>query len=455
VSTSRLDGSGILRWPMTWPLWKVPPRLVMSLLIVEFTVVGITITLAVRHPSPDAALWLRAGLLLICCIVYDEVVSTLERTRRRLVDGTMHIDLGSTWTFAGALVLPPSLAVGLAVLLTAYKWMRTGRPRVPLYRTVYTSAVIALSCLVAGAVVDGPAGSDLLDGTGIFAVLIAIGTYTTVNGALIAGAVAVSSSKATLAMLVGDRDDNLLEFATLSLGAFAAVALILNPWLVPLVLLPMGVMQRAMLVRRLQEAASIDAKTGLLNAATWHARAEAALRRPLRGAPPAVLVIDLDHFKEVNDTHGHLAGDQVLVAVADAVRAEVRDRDLVGRFGGEEFVVLLDSGCDEAVESVAERIRRRVAGLRVELPTADGPLTVASPSISIGCAVQGVGEPPDLTALVRVADMAVFAAKRAGRNRVRTGQTLLADPTMAVQQLVTASDEIVAQDHHDVGPLFP
>src|SRR6185312_8514453 len=85
-----------------------------------------------------------------------------------------------------------------------------------------------------------------------------------------------------------------------------------------------------------------DGKTGLLNAAAWHAQAERALRRASRhDGAKGVLVLDLDHFKSVNDTYGHLAGDQVLAAVAAALRTEVRDRDLVGRFGGEEFVILL------------------------------------------------------------------------------------------------------------------
>ena len=108
------------------------------------------------------------------------------------------------------------------------------------------------------------------------------------------------------------------------------------------VLPPVLVLHRAVLVHQLAEAARTDLKTGLLNAAAWHTQAERALSRNRRDdSPRGVLVLDLDHFKRVNDTYGHLAGDNVLVAVADALRGEVRDRDLVGRFGGEEFVVLL------------------------------------------------------------------------------------------------------------------
>ena len=97
-----------------------------------------------------------------------------------------------------------------------------------------------------------------------------------------------------------------------------------------------------MLVRQLEEDASTDGKTGLLNAAAWQDKAGRAVLRSERGDRPAtVLVLDLDHFKLVNDRFGHLVGDQVLAAVAASVRDEVRDEDIVGRFGGEEFVVLL------------------------------------------------------------------------------------------------------------------
>ena len=200
--------------------------------------------------------------------------------------------------------------------------------------------------------------------------------YTTVNSLLVAAAVLQSATGPDLAALLGDADDNILEIATLSLGAIVATALGTNPWLVALVLPPVLVLHRAVLVRQLKEAASMDAKTGLLNAHTWNARAEDRLRRATRqGSPHAVLVLDLDHFKAVNDQHGHLAGDQVLAAVAGALRAEVRDRDLVGRFGGEEFVILLagpKGGSEAELAAVADRIRERVARLRVDVATEVG-----------------------------------------------------------------------------------
>jgi diguanylate cyclase (GGDEF)-like protein len=397
---------------------------VFSVLVVELTAVGAVVAAAVRMPLPDAHQLLETALLAGLGILHTETALGVERLRRRVTVGN-HANLSSVWTFAGALVLPPALAAAVAVVVHLHVWARTGRPRVPLYRSAYSAATIVLACLAAAVVVDVVGvGPHALAAAGVPGIVLALLAYTTVNTGLVAGAVAMSAPQPDLVRVLGRWDDNLLEFATLSLGALTAVALIVNPWLVLLALPPLVVLHRAVLVRHLEEAASIDGKTGLLNAAAWHTQAERLLQRstPADG-PRGVLVLDLDHFKAVNDTHGHLAGDHVLAAVARALRAELRERDLVGRFGGEEFVVLLagpPTAAATELTAVAERIRLRVADLRVEIPTPDGPLSLSGFTVSIGGAV-APAEGVDLRTLLQVADTALYAAKRAGRNVVRMG----------------------------------
>lgn len=416
---------GVRAWTIRrWPLWELSHRLTVSVLVVEATTIGLVVAFAVRTPAPDALQLLQSGILAALGILHTEAAIGVERIRRRVMVGN-HANLSSVWTFAGALVLPPACAAAVAVVVHLHVWLRTGRPRVPLYRSVYSAATIVLACFGAAAVVGYlGSGSQPLTTAGIPGIVLALFAYTTINTGLVAGAVAMSAPQPDLARVLGRWDDNLLEFATLSLGALTAVALVVNPWLVLLALPPLVVLHRAVLVRHLEEAASIDGKTGLLNAVAWHAQAERLLQRSNRSAGPrGVLVLDLDHFKSVNDTHGHLVGDQVLAAVAGALRAEVRERDLVGRFGGEEFVVLLAgpaAGATVELETVAERIRSRVAALRVEVPTPDGPLTVSGLTVSIGVSV-APAEGADLRTLLQVADTALYAAKRAGRNIVRAG----------------------------------
>jgi diguanylate cyclase (GGDEF)-like protein len=259
---------------------------------------------------------------------------------------------------------------------------------------------------------------------GVLGVAAAVLLYIGVNTALVAAAIAVTRERAGVRDLVGRWDDNALEVATICMGALAAVALGSTPGLVALVLPPILVLHRAVLVRQLEEEASTDAKTGLLNAAAWQTQAARTVRRVHRGGGSvAVLILDLDHFKMVNDAYGHLAGDVVLAAVAAELRAGVREPDIVGRFGGEEFVVLLPdlargAACHDQVFEVAERVRKRVAALDVSVCTPDGGLTITGLTVSVG----GAAMPADGTSLeqgLKAADAALYAAKRDGRNLVR------------------------------------
>ena len=415
-----------MRHPRNWPFWQIPRRLLVAVLTVEVTAVLLVARLALDgFPGPEA-IW-RAAAIVGLGVAQAEIAAGIERVRKQL-GGPMHVDLCSVWTFAGALVLPPALAVGVAVVVHTHLWWRSWRPRLPLYKQLFSTSTVALACLAAGAVgaVARP-GGGLLGELGLVTIVLALLAYVVVNSALVAAAIMMSAPEPDVAAALGEWDDNALEFATLCLGALTAVGLVVNPYLALFALPAVLLLHRAVLARHLERAAITDHKTGLLTAAAWHTRAERELARPA-AAPSAVLVIDLDHFKQVNDRHGHLAGDSVLLAVAARLRAEVRDQDLVGRFGGEEFVVLLagvdvtDVGTDGSeganVLAIAERVRAGVAALRVEIPTPDGPLQITGLTASIG-AVAGVDGGADVGALVHAADAALYAAKRAGRNTVR------------------------------------
>jgi diguanylate cyclase (GGDEF)-like protein len=393
----------------------------LPVLTVEITPLVLVLTQITTTPLDSRVLLLT---VVLCGVgtVHTEIAVRVESVRRRVTTDTAHVDLCSVWTFAAAIVLPPALAALVAVIVSAHQWWRSYRPRTPLYRQVFTTATIVLAALAASAVMAAVADSSRLA-----AIVLAVLAYTTVNSCLVAGAIAVSTAKPDLAAAFGDWESNVLEIASLSLGALTALALLINPWLVLFVLPPVLVLHRAVLVRQLAEAARTDLKTGLLNAAAWHSQAERALDRSRHdNAPRGVLVLDLDHFKKVNDTYGHLAGDKVLAAVADALRGEVRDRDLVGRFGGEEFVVLLvglDGDHDPvAAHAVAERIRRRIETLQVCVETGDsrGRVRIDGLTVSIGGATFP-GDGNELIQLIEGADTAMYAAKRAGRNTVRMG----------------------------------
>lgn len=160
----------------------------------------------------------------------------------------------------------------------------------------------------------------------------------------------------------------------------------------------------------LQLLADTDALTGVLNRRSFFQQATTLARAD---QPLAALLLDVDHFKLVNDRHGHAFGDAVLVEIAARCRGALRAGDILARLGGEEFAVLLPRQDEARAAAVAERLRQAIANAPV-----DGPLDSQPVTISVGGACAGSGEVP-LDELLLRADRALYAAKRAGRNCIR------------------------------------
>lgn len=164
---------------------------------------------------------------------------------------------------------------------------------------------------------------------------------------------------------------------------------------------------------KLAMLAATDSLTACLNRGAFSARVDGWLAAPEDVGPGrgALLVIDADHFKKINDSHGHDQGDEALKIIADAIQASVRSGDLVGRLGGEEFGVFLPGATPESAHDVAERVRLSVGSTAFQ-PNGK----TATLSVSVGCAT--FVKPVDFSELFRVADERLYCAKNAGRNRV-------------------------------------
>ena len=167
------------------------------------------------------------------------------------------------------------------------------------------------------------------------------------------------------------------------------------------------------LIKELESQASRDSLTGVVNRRYFLETAKRLLQQ-LRSAsaPLALLIIDLDHFKTVNDRYGHLGGDEVLVAVVDACVAHLRTGDYFGRLGGEEFALLLPGNSLSEAKETAERLRQATEALSIPLQG-----DTVRPTISVGIAMAKPDE-TNLSDLMRRADLAMYAAKEQGRNRV-------------------------------------
>jgi diguanylate cyclase (GGDEF)-like protein len=170
---------------------------------------------------------------------------------------------------------------------------------------------------------------------------------------------------------------------------------------------------RTRLYEQAEKMAITDGLTGLLNRRTLNARLQGRLREAQRyGRPLSLLLLDVDHFKKVNDTYGHPAGDAVLRGVANLLLTEARETDIVARYGGEEMALILPETEARGAHAIAERIRKAVGA--AHHPTGQGSLQV---TVSLGLSTwPSGGDTPE--ALLEAADSALYRAKQDGRNRV-------------------------------------
>ena len=181
----------------------------------------------------------------------------------------------------------------------------------------------------------------------------------------------------------------------------------------------MTLLQRSVRHARLLRDSRADSKTGLLNAATWEREATAEVARAVRTRTPlAVALLDIDRFKGINDTYGHLTGDEVLKEIAHTLMTLLRDYDLAGRFGGEEFALLLPQTRAVDAFRIAERVRSAISGPCIIAPGATGGERVHV-TVSIGVAALDSGSKREYAELMAAADAALYRAKGCGRDQVQ------------------------------------
>jgi diguanylate cyclase (GGDEF)-like protein len=402
-------------------LWQQSGVLIAAVLAVELMALGCAAA-AFGHVEVTESALVRFGVLLALGIGFEVCALKIGRLRFRLIR-TGYVDMTSVWQFAAAMVLQQAYVVVLVGLLRIYLATRE-QGTTKAYRQVFNGAATVLTCQAGAAMMALTAahvGQPLQP-----AAVVAVGivTFTVVNRGLVYGVMCLARGSFDLELLVGTWDDNGLETATLFLGGLTGVALVHEPVLAALAVLPTFVLQRGALVKELELAASQDAKTGLLNAIAWQHLAKRELSRAEREKKTAtILIIDLDHFKSVNDEFGHVLGDAALRGVGDCLRDELRDYDTVGRFGGEEFVAVLPDVDELEAALIAERLRERIAATSIASFAAhsrDPEFAAAtdktlSTSIGVACYPEHGAE---LEQLLVAADSALYRAKSRGRNRI-------------------------------------
>ena len=318
-----------------------------------------------------------------------------------------------------ALLLPAWLLPAVVVAQHVPEWLKV---RYPWYIQLFNASNYLLDLFAAAAVaqyvlrLDGQIANDEVR----FAVagVAAAGVLVLLNHLLL-------SVMLRLARGHSVRESGLFSFESLAtdlvlaaLGVLVAFAWETGPALIPLAVAPLFLIQRSLAVPQLQEEARLDPKTGLLNVRYFSEIFNERLEQARRTEQSlALLMIDLDLLREINNTHGHLAGDAVLERIAEVFRRDLRSDDIAARFGGEEFVLLLPDTDLERAVALAERVRAAISRERIRVDAIDVTL---SATVSIGVAMFP-RDGKDSTALIHCADLAVYRAKIQGRNRVVDG----------------------------------
>jgi diguanylate cyclase (GGDEF)-like protein len=405
-----------------WPVWELPRRLVAFI-----AAVIVLYSLAVAVAMPGLVTVSGHGLLLLGALLLC-ITATVELTKRAGENAGLIRDVYAVWELPLAILLPPVFAMLVPIFRLSLVQLRIRRT--PLYRRVFSAAMVGLSYGAASLVFHALTRTGLDAGSGPFghpsiwmlAVAAAALVQWVSNTALLLPAVKGADPSLRIRELLLATENVHNDVAELCVAVLVTLGIAVSPLTILFALPFVTLLQRSVRHAQLLAASRVDTKTGLLNAGTWEREAASEIARAVRTRTPLALVlIDVDHFKLVNDVHGHLAGDTALRAIARTFKIFLRDYDLAGRFGGEEFALLLPQTSAADARQIAERMRGHIAATPISVSDDPGAEPVQV-TVSIGVAALGVTwestTGSQLTDLLAGADSALYQAKNAGRNQV-------------------------------------
>lgn len=398
-----------------WAVWSLPRPLLALWSVITGGYLG---WIAI---SATAFRFRLADLVLFAALLGCGAFS-VEMTRRASESAGVVKDVYAVWELPIVFLLPGLYALIVPAIRLALAQWRVRRA--PVYKRVYTAAAIGTAYGCARLVYLGalPAGYDprayLWNHTPMWLAAAGAGAVAqwVVNQGLIAAVFRLENPSASLKGQMFSREILHNDATELCAALLVAVGMTISQFTLIIALPLTTLLQRSFRHAQLLNEARADAKTGLLNAATWEREASAEVARAVRTSSPlAVALLDLDRFKHINDTHGHLLGDDVLRAIARTLTGVLREYDVAGRFGGEEFVMLLPQTRAVDAFRIAERVRAHIARLPIAAPDGE-PVPV---TVSIGVAALDAGSSRELTDLLAAADAALYRAKASGRDQVQ------------------------------------
>jgi diguanylate cyclase (GGDEF)-like protein len=404
--------------PRSWPIWELPRWLIAFVsLVVLADVIALAVGASTVSVHPHY-LELFGGLLFCSA-------ATVELTRRVGENKGFVKDVYATWELPVAILLPLPFAPVLPIIRFALTQWRI--LKAPLYRRAFSASAIGLSYVAAALVFHSvirlaPGAASNPARHALVWMLVVAGCAAvqwSINQCLILTAIKGSDPTVRIREEQFAWEPIYNDVSELCVAVLVTFCLA-SSWIALVFAFPfITLLQRSLRHTRLLKDSRIDSKTGLLNAATWEHEAAAEVARAVRTKTAlAVAMVDIDRFKTINDMYGHLLGDQVLKEIARTLTGVLRDYDRAGRFGGEEFSVLLPQTKATDAIRVAERIRSNIAAMSLMAPGAAGGEQVHV-TVSIGVAALDGGTDRTLAELMAAADAAMYRAKRCGRDQVQ------------------------------------
>lgn len=315
--------------------------------------------------------------------------------------------------FAILLLGAPATAL---IVIIAHVLEYTWGENYPWYIQGFNVATFILSASAAGQIVGlTDAGHFVLNIRGLLGLLLALVAFVLLNHLLVGLVLKTARGESFKQSGVFGSLTLMLDFSLLCIGAVAALLWRLNPYSIFLGAIPLYLIHSALRMPALKRQTEIDTKTGVYNAGYLATTIQLELARAHRFGRPLTLVMgDLDMLREINNTYGHLAGDAVLTGIARTLRDMARDYDVVARFGGEEFAILMPETTPEAARPLIESMRQAIAESEFPVSPKLAPIRA---TMSFGIAGrEQLGQSAD--DLIYKADLALYQAKGNGRNQV-------------------------------------
>jgi diguanylate cyclase (GGDEF)-like protein/putative nucleotidyltransferase with HDIG domain len=350
------------------------------------------------------SLWLLLGL---CALATLSLILKVEGTTNR-----SHYNISFLLYAFTFVLLGPEAAVFAVLTSNLVEW---AWHRYPWYIQSFNIASYIIAFSTTGEIYRylNPE-MTLVNPWGIGSILAAMAVFTLINHLMVGVVVWLARGENFKQSGIFDFFPIMLDFTLLCMGIGAAVIWSFNSFAVVLILLPLYLIYSTLKVPALERQTETDPKTGLFNARFFERALKNELTRANRlDRPMTIVMADLDLLRNINNTYGHLAGDQVLIGVAKILKDSVRDYDVVARFGGEEYAILMTETTPEDAYSHVDAIRDRIEKAEFQVPTSVAPIKA---TISFGIAGRD-GFNPSPSDIVHNADTALYHAKLRGRNR--------------------------------------